>query len=65
MVVVRVGDEDGFELAGLIDRHGAEEVSDAPSEQRIGQQPRAVELDENGRVPEVPNGAHADILSAL
>ena len=55
MVVVEVRDQhcvDAAERAG-VDLGGPAQVRDAVAEQRVGEEPDAVEVDEDGRVADV------------
>ena len=56
MVVVTVRDEHELDLWDLtVDGNRSPKMRDAVAQQRIGQQTHAVELDENGCVPDVAN----------
>jgi len=58
VVVVHVRDQHGVDaLRQRRHRHDAPEHADAPPQHRIGQQPRAAELDQDRAVPE-PDDAH-------
>jgi hypothetical protein len=60
VVVVRVRDEHGVEapVSARRDRHRAPQVGDAVPEQRIGQQPDAVEVDDDRGVSHVLDSPH-------
>ena len=61
MVAVRVGDEHGVDVLepGVARcRDDAPQVTDPRSQHRVGQQPRALSLDQDGRVPEPGEGAY-------
>ena len=60
MVVVGVRDEHRVEIAQLIyvDRARAPEKCDPLSEQRVGEQPHSVEIDEDRRMTDVDDVAH-------
>ena len=65
VVVVRVGDEDGVDLADLVPPEGGApaQVGDTPPQERVGQEARPVERDEHGRVPDVRHARHPSTLT--
>jgi hypothetical protein len=56
MVVVKMGDQDGIEIL-RIGRRGllplAAQRADAPTQDRVGDQPDAPELEEGGPMPDI------------
>ena len=60
VVVVRVGDEDGIETAKRfrVHRDDTAQMDDPIAEERIGDQPDTVEVDDDRRVADVLDGRH-------
>ena len=61
MVAVQMREQDGVQVAqrlGCGGRHAAAEVRHAVAQQRVGEQPHAVEIDQRGAVPDPGHARH-------
>ena len=67
VVVVRVRDQDGVDATQRpgVDRHGALQVRDAVAEQRVGEQPGAVEIYGDRGMPDVLDPHLSAVIRSL